>query len=34
VGKMLDCFHIENHLFDHWGEISPKNNSPNRRSKE
>ena len=21
VGKVLDCFHIENHLFDHWGEI-------------
>jgi 4-hydroxy-3-polyprenylbenzoate decarboxylase len=23
VGKVLDCFHIENHLFDHWGEIAP-----------
>lgn len=24
VGKVLDCFHIENQLFDHWGEISSK----------
>ena len=24
VGKVLDCFHIENHLFDHWGE-TPEN---------